>query len=51
MIRVKMRMLEEAAEKPELLTPEMVRELVATCGIGTDQDESIVFIREDRDAR
>jgi len=46
-----LRILEEAAGEPELLTPRMVRERVAAFGIGTDKDESTAFIREDRDAR
>lgn len=43
--------LEESVRGKETLTIREVRERVAGYGIGTDEEESVRMIREDRDAR
>ncbi len=43
--------LEHAVEGREVLTPRQVRERAASYGIGSEENESVEMIREDRDAR
>ena len=43
--------LERSVEGRKVLTPRQVREKAASYGIGSEEDESVEMVREDRDAR